>query len=261
MLIDSHCHLDAPEFAADRLAVVQRALAAGVNGAIVPGWRLDQLLRIGELLTWCPAAFHLRYAAGIHPLYVQELSPAALEQLEPMLCNAVAVGEIGLDRFGCKAQEPEHWRRQQLFFREQLAMARRAQLPVLIHVRRCYPELIRVLQQQPLQRGGIVHAFNGSERDACALLEAGFVLGIGSLITQPSAQRLQQLLRRLPEHAWVLETDAPDMLPHSLWCQGVRRNEPAQLAVIVRAVSRCLALSESDVQQCHTRTLGRILQL
>lgn len=262
--IDTHCHWDAPEFAADREAVLARAQAAGVRHLIVPtvqaaDWAATQAL--------CRAAGQ-PYALGIHPLFSPQAQDADLQRLDAMLAEAaadpllVAVGEIGLDFFvpGLPVA------RQQWFYVEQLKLARRHGLPVILHVRRSADQLLAGLRRIPVA-GGIAHAFNGSREQADRFVERGFALGFGGAMTFERALQIRRLAAELPDTALVLETDAPDIPPHWLYRvaaerqagQGNGRNEPAELPRIAATLAALRGWSLADTA-AHTRAnAGRVL--
>lgn len=267
-LIDSHCHLDAYDTQAEQDAVIDRAMAAGVVGALIPGWHRNHVAEQGRLIERqvhrLDGQFQLVAAAGIHPVYVGEHEEADLVSLEQrLMCTSrdllVAVGEIGLDRYLEQFREPLYWARQQYFFREQLKLAVRYERPVLVHVRHCYPELVRMLEQQRPPQGVIVHAFNGREHDAAALLAMGCKLGIGGLVLQPSAHRLRALIQSMPADGWVLETDAPDMLSFSARQQGYQRNEPALLVATAYEVAGLLGWELAEVAEQNRRNIQTVL--
>ncbi len=241
MWIDSHCHLDAPEFAADRPAVVQRARAAGVARLVLPAVAAAHFDTVRQLAAQHDAV----YALGIHPLYVDEADDADLDRL----CDAlrqhrgdprlVAVGEIGLDHFVPGLDRA----RQQHFYLAQLKLARDAGLPVILHVRRSADELLAGLRRVPVA-GGIAHAFNGSEQQAAAFVARDFALGFGGAMTFERALRIRALAAGLPEQALVLETDAPDIPPTWLYRTAQQRqagdsarNEPAELPRIAQTLA------------------------
>jgi TatD DNase family protein len=239
---DTHCHLDAAEFDADRDAVLVRAAAAGVTRLLMPAVAVANFDRVRELAH----AHGFVYALGIHPLYVAEAGDADLLELERALARhrddprLVAVGEVGLDHF-----VPGHdLARQQRFYLAQLRLARDADLPVVLHVRRSADALLAGLRRVPV-RGGIAHAFNGSEVQANAFVERGFALGFGGAMTFERALRIRRLATTLPEHALVLETDAPDIPPQWLYRSAAdrsagasARNEPAELPRIARTLAQ-----------------------
>ncbi len=239
--IDTHCHLDAPEFAADRAAVLQRARAAGVVQLVVPAVAVETF----EAVRTLAGRERLAYALGIHPLYVDRAAPDALDQLAQALHQhrddprLVAVGEIGLDGFvpGLDAAK------QAQFYAAQLKLARAHGLPVILHVRRSADGLLQGLRRVPVA-GGIVHAFNGSLEQARQFVERGFRLGFGGAMTHERALQIRRLATELPAEALVLETDAPDIPPHWLYrtaaerAAGARsRNEPAELPRIAETLA------------------------
>ncbi|MDR1661833.1 MAG: TatD family hydrolase [Azoarcus sp.] len=220
MLIDTHLHLDAAEFDADRAAVLERALRAGVSGFVVPAVDragFERVLRLAEAM---PDVFP---ALGIHPLQTDAASEADLVALDNLLGQGkcVAVGEIGLDHYAPGGNAA----RQQAFFIAQLELARLHELPVILHLRKAQDAALAALRRIKVP-GGVVHAFNGSFQQARAFIAQGFKLGFGGAMTFLGSRRIRQLAGGLPLEAIVLETDAPDMPP--AWGLG-RRNEPENL--------------------------------
>ena len=229
MLIDTHCHLDAAEFDADRDAVYAAAMAAGVGQIVVPGVTVNRNFRPKLKIAGYPACLE---AYGIHPLFVDESSPEDLSRLREWLEQAppVAVGEIGLD-FYVSGLDTE---RQTHFFVEQLKLAREFDLPVLLHVRRAIDPVLKQLRRIGV-RGGIAHAFNGSRQQADEFIKLGFALGFGGAMTFDGSTRIRELARTLPLESIVLETDAPDIPP--AWLNG-GRNSPSELPRIVEVLAR-----------------------
>jgi TatD DNase family protein len=231
--IDTHCHLDAPEFDADRGAVIDRAHAAGVGLQVIPAVASVHFEAVRALAH----ATGQVYALGLHPLYVQQEPADALDRLARALqqhhgdARLVAVGEIGLDGFVPGLD----WAVQERFYVAQLALAREFGLPVILHVRRSADALLKHLRRGGLH-GGIAHAFNGSEQQARAFIDLGFRLGFGGAMTFDRALQIRRLAQTLPAESIVLETDAPDIPPHWRYrtaaerAQGLSsRNEPAEL--------------------------------
>jgi TatD DNase family protein len=228
-LVDTHCHLDAAEFDGDRDAVVAQARSAGVSRIVVPA---VERANFGAVASVCRSYPECLPAYGIHPMYVDRAREEDLDVLRDTLRTgaAVAVGEIGLDRF----VEVRDDARQEFFFREQLRIARDLGLPVLLHVRRAIEPVLKQLRQIPVS-GGIAHAFNGSRQQADEFIRLGFKLGFGGAMTHARATRIRALAAQLPLDAIVLETDAPDMPPE--WLMG-GRNSPAELPRIALALSQ-----------------------
>ncbi len=246
MWIDTHCHLDAPEFGPDHalgLQARERARELGVGLCVYPAVACFDFDAVRELAHRTGDA----YALGIHPLFVPRASDADLQALANELerrvgdPRLVAVGEIGLDFFVPELCTPAMRERQWQFYREQLRLAQRHCLPVILHVRRSVDWLLKGLREaatrgRPLA-GGIAHAFNGSVQQAQAFQSLGFRLGFGGAVTFDAARQLRQLFATLPPDALVLETDAPDIPPQWLYVNAAERaagrpqgvNSPAEL--------------------------------
>jgi TatD DNase family protein len=259
--IDTHCHLDAPEFGDERPAVRARAASAGVAICVIPAVAVVNFRTVRELAHRQGDA----YALGIHPLCTGDAREADLETLAAELearrgdPRLVAVGEIGLDFFveGLDADKQAH------FFHAQLQLARAHALPVVIHVRRSVDQVLKHLRRvggtAPWQ--GIAHAFNGSGQQAHACLRLGLKLGFGGALTFDRALQLRRLAATLPDDAIVLETDAPDIPPHWLYrTQEQRaaglpqgRNEPAELPRIAAVLAALRATGMPEVAAMTTR--------
>ncbi len=260
MWIDSHCHLDAPEFDADRAAVVARARAAGVTRIVLPAVAVAHFDAVRAM-----AHEHgLAYALGIHPLCVDRAQDSDIDRLQQALQQhradprLVAVGEIGLDHFVPGLDRA----RQEQFYTAQLRLARDAGLPVILHVRRSADQLLKALRRIDLP-GGIAHAFNGSDQQAAQFVALGFRLGFGGAMTFERALQLRRLAATLPQSALVLETDAPDIPPHWLYrraavratAPGQGRNEPAELpriGAVLAALRGCTAAEVAAFTSANT---------
>ena len=257
---DTHCHLDAPEFDADRAAVVTRARAAGVQQVVLPAVAAANFNTVRELAH----AHDFAYALGIHPLYVDRAQDADLTALRTALQThrddprLVAVGEIGLDHFVPGLDRAQ----QEVFYVAQLKLAREFDLPVILHVRRSADTLLKHLRLIRV-RGGIAHAFNGSEQQALAFVALGFKLGFGGTLTFERALQIRRLAQTLPLSAIVIETDAPDIPPAWLYRDAEQRragetarNEPGELPRIAAelAALRGITLAElADATHANAR--------
>ena len=243
MLVDTHIHLDAAEFDADRDALLGAARAAGVGRFVVPGVEVANFDHVAAL-----SAKHadVRHGFGIHPLYVAKAAADDLDIVEERLANggAIAVGEIGLDFFIPDPDIP----RQEAFFVAQLKLARRFDLPVILHVRRAVDHILKHLRRIEVP-GGIAHAFNGSRQQADMFVSMGFKLGFGGAMTFDGSRRIRELAATLPLDAIVLETDAPDIPP--TWAQG-GRNLPANLARFADVLATLRGLSLQEVVAATT---------
>jgi len=242
ILIDTHCHLDVEEFAADRMAVLARARAQGVAGIVVPGVRAGTW---DALLAFCAGESDLYPALGLHPVYLDRHRETDVQQLARQVNRAhlLAVGEIGLDYYLDGLDRV----RQQGLFEAQLEIARTAGLPVILHVRKAHDAVLATLQRIPV-RGGICHAFNGSLQQADRYLALGFKLGFGGMLTFERSSKLRALARELPLSAIVLETDAPDM---TVAQHRGERNSPEYLPYCLAALA---GVRGEDAQQVAAQT-------
>ncbi|CAM6299172.1 metal-dependent hydrolase [Leclercia adecarboxylata] len=222
--IDTHCHFDFPPFTDDEPAIIQRAADAGVMAIVVPSIdvaSIDRVLRLG-------ARYPTLYMAlGLHPIVIESHQDAHLDQLEVALAarpeRLVAVGEIGLDLY----REDPHFDRQEAILDAQLKLAKRYDLPVILHSRRTHDKLAMHLKRQDLPRTGVVHGFAGSLQQAQRFVEMGYKIGVGGTITYPRASKTRDVMAQLPLSALLLETDAPDMPLNGF--QG-QPNRPEQAA-------------------------------
>lgn len=238
MLIDTHCHLDATEFDGRREAVLDAARAAGVGAFVVPAVGAENFAAVRALSA---AHADVRHAYGIHPLFVTRAREADLEVLAERLGEgtAVAVGEIGLDHYVADV-DPDTQRH---YFVEQLKLARRFGLPVILHVRRAVDAILKELRRIEVP-GGIAHAFNGSRQQADIFRAMGFRLGFGGAATFSGSTRIRRLVAELPLESIVLETDSPDIRPE--WAQD-RPNEPANLPRIAAVIARLRGIGVDEL--------------
>lgn len=254
ILVDTHCHLDAAEFDADRDALVADAkVGAGgtaVGAIVVPA---VERANFGAVASICRDYEGCAPAYGIHPMYVDRARPEDLDALREVLQreSAVAVGEIGLDRH----VESRDDARQMYWFTEQLRIAARFDLPVLLHVRKAIDPILKCLRDIRVC-GGIAHAFNGSREQAQEFIRLGFKLGFGGAMTYAGSKRIRALAAELPLDAIVLETDAPDISP--AWKPG-GRNTPADLLPIAETLAKLRSLPLADVAAATTRNARAVL--
>jgi len=251
-LFDSHCHLDAPEFDADRAEVLNRAKLAGIDRQVIPavdfaGWE--------RLKAVCAGEPGLHPAYGLHPMYLDRHHPEHLDALPDWIEREqpVAVGECGLDFF-VEGLDPDEQRR---YFRRQLEMARDFRLPVVLHARRAVEEVIATIRSVGLL-SGVVHSYSGSEEQARQLFGLGFCIGIGGPVTFERAQRLRRIVATIPLEFLLLETDAPDQ-PDA----GHRgeRNEPSLLPQVLRVVAELRQESVEKIAEATTANANRLFRI
>ena len=263
MWIDTHAHLDAPEFGAKRQAMLQRARDAGVACIVIPAVEPGNFDAVRELAH----AQGFAYALGVHPLYVGRLRRDDLRRLRDALAariddpRLVAVGEIGLDHFVDELAAPRA--EQQWWWESQLELAAEFALPVLLHVRRTQDLLAAGLRRRGWGGrglGGIAHAFNGSEQQAHAFIEQGLCLGFGGTLSYERSRNIRRLAQGLDATALVLETDAPDMAPQWIGHGAQPRpNEPAELPRIGAVLAGLRGWTPRHVAMVTTANARRAL--
>lgn len=254
MLIDTHCHLDAAEFEADRVAVWHAARQQGVSMVVVPAVHRANWLAVQQLAEAHEGVF---FALGIHPLYVNETPIDDLMALEAQLIalrdhpRLVGIGEIGLDYFVPGLDRA--W--QQQVFERQLRLARDLDLPVILHSRRAVDQVTSGIRRfRPAS--GIAHAFNGSPQQAAQLIGLNMALGFGGAMTFDRARNIRRLAGNLPPESLVLETDAPDIAP--AWVHP-GRNAPTELTRIAEVLASLRGWTPEDTARITSGNARRVL--
>jgi len=259
MLIDSHCHLNFDAFDKDRADVLARASDAGVKAIINPATNLKDSHQIVNMAAETPNLFA---TVGVHPNDAGAFDEAALEQLQTLAAHprVVAIGEIGLDY---------HWdtfprAHQQAVFRQQLALARQVDKPVIIHQRESAADTMAVLRQWGAggdHPGLVLHSFSGDMAMAQEALELGFYIGISGPVTFKNARGLPEIVAAIPPERLLVETDGPFLAPHPF--RG-KRNEPARVKLIAQKIAQIQNRSFETMSQFLTQntiTLFRLPQL
>ncbi|HTT33429.1 MAG TPA: TatD family hydrolase [Methylomirabilota bacterium] len=256
-LIDSHAHIDFPQFAEDREAMLDRARAAGVTTLLAIGTgpgpeKLDSAIPFVEQYDWIVAT------VGIHPHEAKEVKPAHLEELSRLAKHpkVIAWGEIGLDYFYDHSPREV----QQKVFREQMALAEQAKLPIIIHCRDAWADCLDMLEQfwKPTGLGGILHCFSSTLEDARRGIEMGFLISFAGNSTYPKAQNLRDVARALPLEKLLIETDSPYLAPQPF--RG-KRNEPAYVAEVARTLASVRNLSPDEVAAATADNFRRLFRL
>jgi len=256
-LIDSHAHIDFPQFADDRDAVLERARAAGVTTLLAIGSgpgpeKLDAAIPFAEQHDWIYAT------VGTHPHEAKELTPAHLEQLAKLAQHprVIAYGEIGLDYFYNHSPREV----QQRVFREQMELAAKAKLPIVIHCRDAWADCLDMLEKnwKPTGLGGILHCFTSTLEDAQRGLDMGFLISFAGNSTYPKAQNLRDVAKVLPLEKLLIETDSPFLAPQ--WYRG-KRNEPAYVGEVAKAIASVRNLAADDVASATAENFRRFFNL
>ena len=247
MWIDTHCHLDAPEFADSLDTVIQAATEKNVKAILLPAVKVADCTHVRELVhQYSQEIPGLVYTLGIHPLYTNQAQEGDIETLEKRIVESlsdprfVGMGEIGLDYF-IEDLDPH---KQEFFFNAQLDLAQKYQLPVILHVRRSQDAILKALRRRSIP-SGIAHAFNGSFQQAEQFIELGFKLGFGGAATYERALQIRRLLKELPLDSIVTETDSPDIPPAWLRGEGIAFNEPAFLPRIAKELALVRGVSDA----------------
>ena len=256
-LIDSHAHIDFPQFAEDRNAVLERALAAGVTTLLAIGLgpgpeKLDSAIPFAEQHHWIYATI------GIHPHDAKEVTPRHLEELARLAKHprVIAWGEIGLDYFyDHSPREMQH-----KVFREQMELASQAKLPIVIHCRDAWSDCLNLLEGhwKPTGIGGILHCFSGTLEDARRGVDMGFLISFAGNLTYPKAQNLREVSKALPLERIVIETDSPYLAPQP---HRGKRNEPAYVAEVARTLASVRDLSPEEVAASTSENFRRLFRL
>jgi TatD DNase family protein len=256
-LIDSHAHIDFPQFADDREAMLQRAQSAGVETILAIGTgpgpeKLDAALPYAEANDW------IYTSIGIHPHEAKEVTPEHLATLERLSQHpkVIAWGEIGLDYFY------DHSPRdiQEKVFREQMALANAAKLPIIIHCRDAWPDTLNLLEEvwKPTGLGGILHCFTSTLEDAHRGLDMGFLISFAGNSTYPKTQNLREVAKALPLEKILIETDSPFLAP--LPYRG-KRNEPAYVAEVAKALASVRDLPVEDFAAATAENFRRLFSI
>jgi TatD DNase family protein len=253
-LIDSHCHLNFPCFAEDLAVILSQCQANNIRRIVIPG---TQAASWPTLISLSQSSPLLEFSLGLHPYFLEEYAEDDLALLDQLLTRhrqcVVAVGEIGLDNtLNTSFALQEH------VFVQQLLLAQKHQLPVIIHHRRSHNQLIRALKAHLPSKGGIIHGFSGSLYEAQTYLNMGFKLGVGGTITYSRASKTRKVFSQLPLSSLVLETDAPDM---PLKGKQGQRNSPVYLPLILSALQQLRNESDEEVAQACEKNTWDIFDL
>lgn len=252
MFFDSHCHLDDPRLLPRLPEVMAQAQRAGVCGFLVPGVDPASWQTIAELSRKFP---HVVPAFGLHPRHAALLTPALLSELRRFSRFAAAIGEIGLD-YAVAAPGRDL---QKLAFRAQLELALEAGIPVSIHCRNAFADLLTILKEQRVERiGGVMHAFSGSPETAGQCLRLGLHISLAGSVTYANARRPPAVAALVPLERLLLETDAPDLAPEP---HRGELNRPDYLPATASRVAQIRGLTVEDLARATTQNARRLFRL
>ena len=252
MWIDSHCHLDffSPPFIKE---VLKCARKSQISNIIIPSVNPESLSRVIDIAEQDDTLF---YALGFHPMYIGEIDDTDLVKLSDSVKNSspVAIGEIGIDLFARK----DNIKKQEYFLASQLEIAINFDLPVILHTRNAIDLVLKYLRRYRV-KGGIAHAFNGSNQQAHQFIDLGFKLGFGGAMTYPRAKHIQRLAKELPIESIVLETDAPDMPP--FWLEKTQQNQPKELEKIGTFLAQIRGLDPHKMAKIISKNTSQALPM
>jgi len=239
MLIDTHCHFDAPPFIGELASSVQRFDQVGVTNIIVPAVSSQNFNIVLELAQQYSSIY---CALGLHPIYTHQKQDLELllTQLNQRYDKVVAIGEIGLDGY----IEHIDMNEQAFFLAAQFDLAKQFHLPVILHSRRAHPQLYKELKKSKLTAFGVIHGFAGSYEEAMQFIRLGFYIGVGGVISYPRANKTRQAISRIPLTSILLETDAPDMPLNGL--QG-QPNRPENIVKVFEELTKLRVEPSSQI--------------
>ena len=253
-LVDSHTHIDMPEFDADRAEVVARAREAGLAEMLVVGEvdenaGLERALRVAEGLG-------LPVTAGVHPHQAKLADDAAYDQIRGLAREGriVAIGEVGLDfHYDYSPRET-----QREVFRRQVRLAREVGLPIVVHTREADDETAALLEQEGAREtGGVIHCFTGGPELARRALALGFYISFSGIMTFPRAELIQQVARDVPDDRLLVETDAPFLAPPP---HRGKRNEPAFVVEVARRLAALRGVTLEEIGRAARRNYASLFR-
>jgi TatD DNase family protein len=253
-MIDSHCHIDMPQFDADRDEVVARARAAGLAEVLIVGEvdereALQRSLRVAE-------KYQLPVTAGVHPHQAKLAEPATYDEISGLAREKriVAIGEIGLDfHYDYSPRET-----QREVFRRQIRLARDVGLPIVVHTREADDETAAILEEEGAREtGGVIHCFTGGLELARRALDLGMLISFSGILAFPRAEVIQQVAREVPEDRLLVETDAPFLAPPP---HRGKRNEPAFVVEVARKLAALRGVSEQSLGEAAQRNYARLFR-
>jgi TatD DNase family protein len=254
MLIDSHAHLEMPEFKKDLEAVIQRAKESEVEYIFTVGTERRDWKRALEIANTHPSIYAI---LGVHPHNAKEIDDQTYRTLRELCQNEKvrAYGEIGLDFFRNLSPRDIQLRR----FREQIGLAKELGLPIVVHDREAHRETLETLKSENAgDYGGIIHCFSGDYEMAKVCIEMGFYISIPGTITFKNAERFQEIVKKLPLESLLIETDAPFLTPFPF--RG-KRNEPSYVKYTAQKVAEIKKISFEKVAEVTAENALRVYRV
>ena len=252
MLIDSHAHIQLSQFNRDREAVLERAREAGVSNILVIGFDMETSLSAVAL---AEEHSHLYATVGMHPHDAKDLTPDVLKTFRELAAHpkVIALGEMGLDYYRNLSPRPV----QKTAFEQQLDLAEELQMPIIIHNRDAYADILPILEARQGRIQGVLHCFTGDVEFMRRGLAIGFHIGIGGIVTYKNAADVQAVAREVPEDRLLIETDCPWLAPQ--FRRG-KRNEPAYVRAVAEKIAELRDTSIETIGKITTENFGTVFK-
>ncbi|WP_102693393.1 TatD family hydrolase [Rummeliibacillus pycnus] len=254
MFIDTHVHLNAEQYEDDLSEVINRALAADVKEMVVVGFDQQTIIRAMELIE----EYDFLYAAiGWHPVDAIDCTEEDLQWIEKLAAHpkVVAIGETGLDYHWDKSPKDV----QQELLRKQVQLAKRVNLPIVIHNREATEDCVRILREEHAEEvGGVMHCFSGSVETAKICIKMNFMISLGGPITFKNAKKPKEVATAIPLQYLMIETDAPYLAPHP---NRGKRNEPSLVPLVAEEIARLKGLPVEEVARKTTENAHRFFKI
>ena len=254
MFIDTHVHLNADQYEEDLEEVIQRALDANVTKMVVIGFDRKTIEKAMEL----SEAYPFIYAVvGWHPVDAIDCTEEDLQWIESLAKHpkVVGIGEIGLDYHWDKSPKDV----QQELFRKQIHLAKKVELPIIIHNREATADVVQILKEEGAREvGGIMHCFSGSVETARECIDMNFMISLGGPVTFKNAKTPKQVAEEIPLEHLLIETDAPYLAPHP---NRGKRNEPAYVTLVAEEIARLKDMPVEEVAEATTRNALKLFNI
>ncbi|MGF7035722.1 TatD DNase family protein [Paenibacillus mucilaginosus] len=251
MLIDTHAHLNAEAFDEDRQEVIERARASGIRRIVNVGFNRETIpssIALAEQYDW------IYSTVGWHPVDAKDMTPEDLDWIESLCSHpkVVAIGEIGLDYYWDTSPKDV----QDRVFREQIRLARKMGMPIVIHNRDAHHDVVQTLREEKASEvGGIMHCFSGSWETAKMCLDMNFYISFGGPVTFKNARQPKEVLEKVPLERLLIETDAPYLAPHPY--RG-KRNESSYVRLVAETAAEIKGLSLEEIAEITSRNAAAL---
>ncbi|MBV5105591.1 TatD family hydrolase [Mammaliicoccus sciuri] len=254
MLIDTHVHLNADQYDEDLQEVIDRALEEGIDRMFVVGFDTNTIERTMKLIDQYDFIYGI---IGWHPVDAIDCTEERIQWIEKLSKHPkiIGIGEMGLDYHWDKSPKDI----QKEVFRKQIALAKRVQLPIIIHNREATQDCVDILKEENASEvGGIMHSFSGSNEIADEILKMNFYISLGGPVTFKNAKQPKEVAQHVPLDRLLVETDAPYLSPHPY--RG-KRNEPARVKLVAEQIAELRGISYEEVCKATTENAERLFKL